>query len=140
MLPTTSPVATTPSARKSSTSASTGSESSLTTALVFRASSCSTPSVVEPDPDSALSSSRDCPSTTARSPSSALPSTHLPKSPPPSLSPTTPSSQPTLSSSTPTSLSCSTTRLFTTSADATSTLRGPPTPTSTGSSPRSSLP
>merc|ERR1712048_131840 len=108
----TSPVATTPSARKSSTSASTGSESSLTTALVFRASSCSTPSVVEPDPDSALSSSRDCPSTTARSPSSASPSTPLPKSPPPSLSPTTPSSQPTLSSSTPTSPSCSTTRLL----------------------------
>merc|ERR1712232_448154 len=68
------------------------------------------------------------------------PSTHPPRSPPPLLSHTTPSCPLTLSSSTPTSPSCSTTRLFMTSADVTSTLSAPPTPTSTDSSPRSSHP
>merc|ERR1712166_1131479 len=62
------------------------------------------------------------------------------RSPPLSSSPTTPCSPPTLSSSTPTSLSCLTTRPSTTSAVALLTSSAPPTPTSTVSWPRSSLP
>merc|ERR1719222_1255694 len=136
MPPTTSPVVTTPSERKSLISASTESESSLISALVSRVSLSSTPSVVVPDPVSDLSSSRDFPSITERNPSSVSPSTHPHRSPPPLLSHTTPSSPPTLSLSTPMSPSCSTTRLSTISAEETSTLRDQPTPTSTESSPR----
>merc|ERR1719446_910984 len=75
MLPTTSPEDITPLVRKSSISASTESESSPISALVSRVSSSSTPSVVVPAPVSDLYSSRDSPSTTARSPSSVSPST-----------------------------------------------------------------
>ena len=81
-------------------------------------------------------SSSVSPSTTARSPSSASPSTPPPRCPPRSSSPTTPCSPPTPSSSTPTSPSCSTTRPSTTSAAGPSTSRRPPTPTSTASSAR----
>merc|ERR1712127_605723 len=63
-----------------------------------------------------------------------------PRSPPLLSSPTTPCSPLTLSSSTPTSLSCLTTRPSTTSAVALLTSSAPPTPTSTVSLPRSSLP
>merc|ERR1712100_703502 len=76
MLPTTSPEDTTPLVRKSLISASTESESSPINALVSKVSSSSTPSVEEPVPDSDLSSSRDSPSITVRSPSSDSPSTH----------------------------------------------------------------
>merc|ERR1711907_670005 len=130
-LPTTSPVVTTPSVRRLLISASTESASSPINALVSKASSSSTPSVVVPVPVSVPSSSRDSPSTTARSPSSASPSTHPHRSPPPSLSHTTPCSPPTPSWSTPTSLLCSTTRPSTISAAATSISRDQPTPTST---------
>merc|ERR1712195_384461 len=140
MPPTTSPVVTTPLDVRLSTSASTESVSSPISALVSRVSSSSTPLVAVPDPVSDLSSSRDSPSITERNPSSVSPSTPPPRSPPPSLSLTTLSCPLTLSLSTPTSPSCSTTRLFMTSADAISTSRGPPTPTSTDSSPRSSHP
>merc|ERR1712070_1334285 len=134
MLPTTSPEDITPLVRRSSISASTESESLLISALVSKVSLSSKLSVVELDPVSDLSSSRDSPSITVRSPSSVSPSTHPPRSPPPSLSLTTPSSPPTPSSSTPMSPSCSTTRPSTISAAETSTLRDPPTPTSTDSS------
>merc|ERR1711939_508647 len=129
MPPTTSPEVTTPLVRKSLISASTESESSLISALVSKVSSSSRLSVVVPDPVSDLSSSRDSPSTTVRSPSSVSPSTHPHRSPPPSLSHTTPSSQPTPSSSTPMSPSCSTMRPFTISAEETSISRDQPTPT-----------
>merc|ERR1712151_459941 len=129
MPPTTSPVVTTPSVRRLLISASTESVSSPISALVSRASSSSTPSVVALVPVSVPSSSRDSPSTTARSPSSASPSTHPHRSPPPSLSHTTPSSQPTPSWSTLMSLLCSTTRPSTISAAATSISRDQPTPT-----------
>merc|ERR1712054_653708 len=129
MLPTTSPEDITPLVRRSSISASTESESLPINALVSKVSSSSTPSVVVPAPVSDLSSSRDSPSTTERSPSSASPSTHPHKSPPPSLSHTTPCSQPTPSLSTPMSLSCSTTKPSTISADVTLTSRDQPTPT-----------
>merc|ERR1712188_222303 len=129
MPPTTSPVVTTPLVRRLLISASTESVSSPINALVSKASSSSTPSVVVPVPVSVPSSSRDSPSTTVRSPSSASPSTHPHKSPPPSLSHTTPSSQPTPSWSTPMSLLCSTTRPSTISAAATSISRDQPTPT-----------
>merc|ERR1712151_689538 len=129
MPPTTSPVVTTPSVRRSLTSASTESESSLTSALDSRDSSSSTPLVVVPDQVSDLSSSRDSPSITERSPSLASPSTHPHRSPPPLLSHTTPCSQPTPSLSTPMSPSCLTTKLSTTSAEETSTSRDQPTPT-----------
>merc|ERR1712072_1344953 len=76
MPPTTSPEVTTPLVRKSSISASTESESSLISALVSKVSLSSRLSVVELDPVSDLSSSRDFPSTTVRSPSSDSPSTH----------------------------------------------------------------
>merc|ERR1719326_458639 len=99
MLPTTSPEDITPLVRKSSISASTESESLLINALVSKVSSPSTPSVVVPDLDLDLSSSRDFPSTTVRNPSSVSSSTHPHKSPPPLLSHTTPSFPPTLSSS-----------------------------------------
>merc|ERR1711990_707006 len=127
--PTTSPVVTTPSVRRLLISASTVSESSPISALVSRASSSSTPSVVVPAPVSALSSSRDSPLTTARNPSSVSLCTPLPRSPPLSLSLTTPCSPLTLSSSTPMSPLCSTTKPSTISAVVTSTSRDPPTPT-----------
>merc|ERR1712110_1181357 len=100
----------------------------------------STPSVVVPVPVLVPSSSRDFPSITERSPSSVSPSTHPLRSPPPLLSHTTPSSPLTPSSSTPMSPSCSTTRPSTISAEETSILRDPPTPTSTDSSLRLSPP
>merc|ERR1712232_1167443 len=119
MPPTTSPVVTTPSVRKLLTSASTESESSPTSALDSRDSLSSTPLVVVPDQVSDLSSSRDFPSITERNPSSDSPSTHPHRSPPPSLSHTTPCSPPTPSLSTPMSPSCSTTKPSTTSAEET---------------------
>merc|ERR1712110_409057 len=67
---------------KSSTSASTESESLLTNVPVSKVSWSSTPLAVEPDPASDLSFSRDSPSITARSPSLASPSTPLLRSPP----------------------------------------------------------
>merc|ERR1712019_331949 len=140
MPPTTSPVVTTPSVRKLLTSALTESESSPTSALDSRDSLSSTPLVVVPDQVSDLSSSRDFPSITERNPSSDSPSTHPHRSPPPSLSHTTPCSQPTPSLSTPMSPSCSTTKPSTISAEETSTSRDQPTPTSTESSPRLSPP
>merc|ERR1712086_346856 len=136
MPPTTSPVVTTPSERKLSTSALTESESSPISALVSRDSSSSTPSVVVLDPVLVPSSSRDFPSTTERSPSLVSPSTHPHRSPPPLLSHTTPSCLPTLFLSTPMSPSCLTTKPSTISAEETSTLRDQPTLTSTESSPR----
>merc|ERR1712048_1181498 len=138
--PTTSPEVTTPLVKKSLISVSTESESLLTNVPVSKVSWSSTPSVVVPDPVSVLSSSRDSPSITVRSPSSVSPSTHPHRSPPLLLSHTTPSCPLTLSSSTLTSPSCSTTRLSTISAEEPSILRDPPTPTSTDSSPRSSPP
>merc|ERR1719498_2217348 len=140
MLLTTSPEVTTPLVKKSSISVSTESESLLTNVPVFKVSSFSTPSVVVPDPVSVLSSLRDFPSITVRSPSSVSPSTHPHRSPPLLLSHTTPSCPPTLSSSTLTSPSCSTTRLSTISAEEPSILRDQPTPTSTDSSLRLSPP
>merc|ERR1712048_303009 len=140
MPPTTSPVVTTPSERRLLTSASTESESSPISALDSRDSSSSTLSVEVPDPVSDLSSSRDSPSITARSPSSDSLCTHPHRSPPPSLSHTTPCSPPTPSLSTLMSPSCSTTRPSTISAEGTLTLRDQPTPTSTESSPRLSPP
>merc|ERR1711943_33210 len=116
-------------ARRSSTSPSTAFVSSPTSAPVSRVSSCSTPSVVAPDPVSALSSLSVSPWTTARSPSSDSAPTHPPRSPPPSSSHTTPCSPPTPSSSTLTSPSCLTTRPSTTSAVAASTSSAQPTPT-----------
>merc|ERR1711934_678059 len=136
----TSPVVTTPSVRRSLTSASTESESSLISALVSKVSSSSTPSEVVPDLVLDPSSSRDSLSTTERSPSSDSPSTHPHRSPPLSSSHTTLCSPLTPSLSTPMSPSCSTTRLSTISAEETSTLSAQPTPTSTESSLRSSLP
>merc|ERR1719392_494212 len=129
MPPTTSPEDTTPLVRKSSISASTESESLLINALVSKVSSSSTPSAEELDPVSVPSSSRDFPLTTVRNPSSVSPSILPLKSPPLLLSLTTPSSPPTLSSSTPMLPSCSTTRPSTISAEETSILRDPPTPT-----------
>merc|ERR1711939_1038927 len=129
MLPTTSPEVTTPLVRKSSISASTESESLPINAVVSKVSSPSTPSVVVPDQDLDLSSSRDFPSTTVRNPSSDSLSTHPHRSPPPLLSHTTPSSQPTLSSSTLMSLSSSITKPSMISAEETSILRDQPTPT-----------
>merc|ERR1711953_1130446 len=137
---TTSPVVTTPSVRRLLISASTESESSPISALVSKDSLSSTPSVVVPVPVLVPSSSRDFPSITERSPSSVSPSTHPLRSPPPLLSHTTPSSPLTPSSSTPMSPSCSTTRPSTISAEETSILRDPPTPTSTDSSLRLSPP
>merc|ERR1712110_432512 len=124
MPPTTSPVVTTPSERKSLISASTESESSLISALVSRVSLSSTPSEVVPDPVSDLSSSRDSLLITERSPSSDSPSTHPHRSPPPLLNHTTPSSPPTLSLSPPMSLSSRPTWCHT----HVSTLCFPPTP------------
>merc|ERR1712048_253694 len=137
---TTTPEVTTPSVKKSSISVSTESESLLTNVLVSKVSSFSTPSVVVLDPVSDLSSSRDSPSITVRSPSSVSPSTHPHRSPPLLLSHTTPSCPPTLSSSTLTSPSCSTTRPSTISAEEPSILRDQPTPTLTDSSLRLSPP
>merc|ERR1712048_1428865 len=119
---TTSPEVTTPLVRRLLTFASTESESSPISALVSKDSSSSTPSVEVPDPVSDLSSSRDSPLTTERSPSSDSLCTHPHRSPPPLLSHTTPSSPPTPSSSTLMSPSCSITRLSTISAEETSTL------------------
>merc|ERR1719329_759158 len=101
MLPTTSPEVTTPLVRRSSISASIESESLPISALVFKVSLSSKPSVVVPVPDSDPSSSRDSPSIMVRNPSSVSPSTHPHRFPPPLLSHTTPSSPPTLFSSTP---------------------------------------
>merc|ERR1711981_918337 len=139
-LPTTSPEVITPLVKKSSISASTESENSLTNVLVSKVSSSSTLSAVVPDPVLVPSSSRDSLSITARSPSLVSPSTHLPKSPPLLLSHTTPSSPLTLFLSIPMSLSCLTTKPSTISAEEPLILRDPPTPTSTDSSPRSSPP
>merc|ERR1711981_1320968 len=116
MLPTTSPEVTTPLVKKSSISVSTESESLLTNVPVFKVSSFSTPSVVVPDPVSDLSSSRDSPSITVRSPSSVSPSTHPHRSPLLLSNHTTPSSPLTLFSSTLTSPLCSIMRLSTISA------------------------
>merc|ERR1712127_160100 len=127
MLPTTSPEVTTPLVRRSSISASIESESSPISALVFKVSLSSKPSVVVPVPDSDPSSSRDSPSITVRNPSSVSPSTHPHKSPPPLLSHTTPSSPPTLFSSTPMSPLSSITRPSMISLEETSTLRDQPT-------------
>merc|ERR1711988_106787 len=124
----------------SSISVSTESESLLTNVPVFKVSSFSTPSVVVPDPVSVLSSLRDFPSITVRSPSSVSPSTHPHRSPPLLLSHTTPSCPPTLSSSTLMSPSCSTTKLSTISVEELLILRDQPTPTSTDSSLRLSPP
>merc|ERR1712084_115307 len=110
MLPTTSPEDITPLVRKSSISASTESESLPINALVSKVSSPSTPSVVVPDLDLDLSSSRDFPSTTVRNPSSVSSSTHPHRSQLPLLSHTTQSSQPTLFLSTLMSLLSSITK------------------------------
>merc|ERR1719267_536776 len=83
MLPTTSPEDITPLVKKSSISALIESESSPINAQVSKVSSSSTPSVEEPVPVSDLSSSRDFPSITARSPSSDSLCTHPHRSPPP---------------------------------------------------------
>ena len=91
MLPTTTPVVTTPLEKKSLTWCSTGSGSWLISALVSRDSSSSTPSVEVPDPASLPSSWRGCPLTTERSPSWSSLSTLPPRSPLLWLSPTTPS-------------------------------------------------
>merc|ERR1712038_425085 len=91
MLPTTTPVVTTPSVRRSSTWCSTASVSWLISARVSRASSSSTRSVEVPAPGSLPSSWRGSALTTARSPSSSLPSTLLLRFPLLWLSPTTPS-------------------------------------------------
>merc|ERR1711939_928884 len=101
MLPTTSPEDITPLVRKSSISASTESESLPISALVSKVSLPSTPSVVVPDLDLDLSSSRDFPSTTVRNPSSVSSSTHPHRSQLPLLNHTTPFSQPPLFSSIP---------------------------------------
>merc|ERR1711881_825679 len=140
MLPTTSPEDITPLVRTSSISVSTESENSLTNVPVSKVSSSSTPSVVVPDPVLVLSSLRDSPSITVRSPSLVSPSTHPHRSPLLLLSHTTPSSPLTLFLSTPMSLSCLTTKPSTISAEEPLILRDPPTPTSTDSSPRSSPP
>jgi len=131
MPPITSPEDITPLEKKLSISASTELESLLITALVFKASLCSTQSVVEPDPDSDHSFWRDSQSITERNPNSASLFTHHPKSLPLLLSHTTPSSQLTLFLSTLMSLSCSTTRLSMISAEEISILRDLLTPTST---------
>merc|ERR1712032_846059 len=131
MLPTTSPVVTTPLVRKSLISASTESESSLISALVSKVSLSSTPSEVVPDLVSDPSSSRDSPSITERNPSSDSLSTHPHRSPLLLLSHTTPCSPPTPSLSTPMLPLCSTTRPSTISAEETSISRDQPTPTST---------
>ena len=96
MLPTTTPVAITPSARSLSTSCWIGSASLLTSALVCKDSSSSTPSGVVLALDLHPFSWSVSPWTTARSLSSSLPSTLLPRFPPLLLSPTTQSSPPTL--------------------------------------------
>merc|ERR1712127_609467 len=127
MPPTTSPEVTTPLVRRSSISASIESESSPISALVFKVSLSSKPSVVVPVPDSDPSSSRDSPSIMVRNPSSVSPSTHPHRSPPPLLSHTTPSSPPTLFSSTPMSPLSSITRPSMISLEETSTLRDQPT-------------
>merc|ERR1712113_849545 len=140
MLPTTSPVVTTPLVRKSLISASTESESSLISALVSKVSLSSTPSEVVPDLVSDPSSSRDFLLIMERNPSSDSPSTHPHRSPPLLLSHTTLCSPPTPSLSTLMSPLCSTTRPSTISAEETSISRDQPTPTLTESSPRLSPP
>merc|ERR1711981_67686 len=129
MPPTTSPEVTTPLVKKSSISASTESESLPINALVSKVSLPSKPSVVVPDLVSDPSSSRDFPSTTVRNPSSVSLYTHHHRFPPPLLSHTTPSSPPTPFLSTPMSPSSSTMRPSMISAEETSILRDPPTPT-----------
>mmetsp|Transcript_26014 Transcript_26014/g.19587 ORF Transcript_26014/g.19587 Transcript_26014/m.19587 type:complete len:210 (-) Transcript_26014:761-1390(-) len=129
MPPTTSPEVTTPLERKSLISAWTESESSLISAQDSRASLSSTPSVEVPDPVLDLSSSRDSPSITERSQSWASLCTHHLRCPPLWLSHTTLCSPPTLSSNTLMLQSCSITKPSTISAEETSILRDPPTPT-----------
>merc|ERR1712110_1330135 len=124
MLPTTSPEVITPLVKKSSISASTESENSLTNVLVSKVSS----------------SSRDSLSITVRNPSSVSPSTHPHRSPPLLSNHTTPSSPPILFLSILMSPSCLTTKPSTISAEEPLILRDPPTPTSTDSSPKSSPP
>ena len=75
-------------------------ENFLINAQVSKVSLYSTPSVVVPDLDLVLSSSRDFPLIMVRNPSSVSPSTHLHKSLLPLLSHTTPYSQLTPSSNT----------------------------------------
>ena len=89
MQPTTTPVVTTPSARRSSIWCLTASASWLTSAPVCRASSSSTASVVALALASPHCSWSVCPSTTARNPSLSSPSTLPHRCRLPSLSPTT---------------------------------------------------
>merc|ERR1711934_576419 len=128
-LPITSPEDITPLVRKSSISASTESESLPISALVSKVSLPSTPSVVVPDQDLDLSSSRDFPSIMVRNPSSDSSSIHPHRSPPPLLSHTTQFSQPTLSLSTLMSPLSSITKPSMISAEETSISRDQPTPT-----------
>jgi len=118
-----SPEVTTLSARKSSISASTESESSLITALVSKVSWSSTQLVVVLVQVLVLFFSRDSPSITAKNPSLVSQSILLLRSPLLSLNPTTPFFLLTLFLSTPTLPSCSTTKLFTISAEEILTLK-----------------
>mmetsp|Transcript_4124 Transcript_4124/g.11640 ORF Transcript_4124/g.11640 Transcript_4124/m.11640 type:complete len:206 (-) Transcript_4124:927-1544(-) len=140
MPPTILPVATTPLARRLSTSSWTASASCPTTALGSRASLSSMLLAAAPAPVSALSCWSACPSTTAKNPNSDSPSIPLPRFLPRWLSRTTRCCPPTLSWSTPTLPLCSTTRPCTTSAVALLTSSARPTPTLTVSLLRSSLP
>merc|ERR1712139_518271 len=115
--------------KKSSISASTESESLPINAQVSKVSLLSMPSVVVPDQDLDLSSSRDSQSIMVRNPSSVSPSTHPHRSPPQLLSHTTPSSQPPPSLSIPMLPLCLITRLFMISAEETWISRDQPTPT-----------
>merc|ERR1711967_119381 len=127
--PTTTLVATTPWARRSSTSLSTVFVSSLTSAPVSRASSSSTLLAEVPALALAPCSSSVCLSTTARSPSSDSAPTHPHRFPLLLSSHTTPCLPPTPSLSTLTLPSCLTTRPSTTSVVAASTSSVQPTPT-----------
>jgi hypothetical protein len=129
MLPTTSPEVITPLVRKSSTCASIESESSLINAQDSKVSSSSTQLVVVPVQVSVPSSSKDSQSITVRNPSSDSPFIHHPKFQPPLLNHTTQSSQLTPSLNTLMLLLCSITKPSTISAEETSILRDPPTPT-----------
>merc|ERR1712184_2922 len=115
--------------KKLLTSVSTESENLPINVLVSKVSSSSMPSVVVPDPVLDLSSSRDFPLITVRSPNLVSPSTHPHRSPPLLLNHTTPSCPLTLSSSILTSPSCLTTKPSTISVEEPSTSRDPLTPT-----------
>ena len=129
MLLTTLPEVTTPSERKSSTYASTESESLLTSALVSKVSLYSTLLVVVLDQVLDLSSLKDSQSITERSPSSDSLFTHPLRFQLLLLSHTTLCSLPTPSWNTLMQLLCSTMRLSTISAEETWILKDPPTPT-----------